>query len=235
MKALKRLLCGVLLVLTLILSACIPGVKKNGNISSETIWHIMDEIANTKGFVYFMEDTMYDDPNDSDYEIGFAYESNVSLEQRARSNFSPKVYRTLSYHKMRRNKETKEVDKTFLLIEQKTVDGGTTGDPNAYDLHAFTCSEGRVISKTYSISTCGNVAYYIDIYELFQLLDFDIYLLNPQKVIKNGNEYSYKVKSSLECKSETMYNVSYCDFMLVMPDGSSYFFLTDKTINHLNK
>ena len=247
MKLLKRALCGVLLAFVFILASCGKKEKEkyNSEISTSDLGCIIHELAFTfDDFCYFDEETFTTDPDDSDYEIGFALESGLKYEIRRRKHMDSEYMAglddyCLGYHKVRRNKLTKELDETFYASvnstdEVKPYDIVSNYNYNSkievtMSLYSYNEANDSQVNYTETELTNNN---------LFDYIDFEFWTV-PVKNIKHDksmNEYYFRYNGSdwIKCTDDNFDLSGRVDFVFKDKNGKEVFYITLSTALKLN-
>ena len=118
----------LLFIITLLLAFALTGCKKkknNGLTKEDEDYSFVDDFiagfsednARNAVFVYYEDDTFTTDSSDSTYEIGYMFDVDLKFNLRMIDDYEPGLVirgkYALTHHKVRRNKETKEIDSTY--------------------------------------------------------------------------------------------------------------------------
>lgn len=255
MKNIRRVLFCILFVFIFILAGCSKKAKEkyNENISDLELGAVIYDLSHSfDEKVIFEEQTFITDPNDTDYEIGYAYQTGEKLTVRRDrfyqgeefdeyANFSLTNY-CIGFHKVRRNKTTKKVDENFFapVIE--------TDEIESYDIwvdfNHFSDKPSDVYKITYArvdeITELENKVK-IGKKETFELIPYNVWVLplKQMKIESNGDDkdYFYKYNGSdwIKVEEGRLDIAAKFDFVSVDRDGNEMFFITITTAVKLAK
>lgn len=239
MKIIRKIFFVFLFAFVFILVSC---GKKNGVYNGEIKENELSQIIytlshrNTDDYM-FDEETFKVDPNDSTYEIGYAYFSGLNYRAHkdwieSEHEYSPRLSDScLSYRKVRRNAVTKEVDENYIS------DIYSSDEVDSYEIYS-----------DYNYNNKKDCIIYLRTYEpgvekssklsgeeLFNYLPYEIWKV-PSKDIKydkDSEEVSFRYNNSDWIKT-TNDNLDKAtgdiDFVAKDKNGNVKLYITTKTI-----
>ncbi len=239
MKIIRKIFFVFLFAFVFILASC---GKKSGSHNEEIKENELSQIIYTlsRRFVdsyIFDEETFKVDPNDSTYEIGYAFFSGLSYSAHkywieSEHEYSPSLSDScLSYRKVRRNAVTKEVDDNYIS------DIYSSDEVDSYEIYSdynYNNKKDCIINlRTYEQGVEKSSK--LSREELFNYLPYEIWKLSSSdiKYDKDSKEVSFKYNGSdwvKENSSNSDIASGSVDFVTVDKDGNVMFYVTFETI-----
>ena len=230
MKIIKRLLIVFLMVGVLLITGCKKKKQKSYQMGKLTPWEFYNFADELNGafyahkLFYAEEETFATDPNDSNYEIGYAFESDYEYKARIKEDFEPSIFtQTSIYHKkVRRNKSTKELDTNYYDIY----------DSSEKTFEIQTVDEGRLVNAVYYISADNIKTVTLTEEDYFNLFPFKFRMLDRKEMKREDTDNILKDKWTIKTKEYgTLEFIGYdgmtsnLDYLIVMPNDEKLFVL----------